>query len=458
MGNVHARSEVSSPEGSGVGEGGGDEVSLDKISASVVEIHIDGIGRTKENLIADRVKPIFKVKDFQDLVLSAQEVRQELSHLGCFGDVTIHVDTMPEGGPNDYQLTFKVKELSRIKGTVNTMVGNQEGSLMTGLIFPNILGGGEKLKADYSYGTRRTNTFNASFSKPLTKNEATATASIFQQMAEYTNSSGFKELNRGVVLDLNFISAPRVAHNLSWEGVWRDISCSNKGTAFAVREHAGHTLKSSLKHILTVDRRNNPIFPSSGSFFRLNQEFAGLGGDIGFFKNEVEVQGNLPLNAILGDDYVLQGTFHGGLLKPLTNFEKSLTIADKFFLGGPINVRGFEQRGLGPHCDGNSIGGQIFWASGIHLYGALPFVQRGGFADLFRTHLFATAGNNIEQDDEIKKIDDVLRDFRFSYGLGIAFKLGGIARIELNYCVPVKSQRGDKLAPGLQLGVGVNFL
>jgi outer membrane protein insertion porin family len=47
---------------------------------------------------------------------------------------------------------------------------------------------------------------------------------------------------------------------------------------------------------------------------------------------------------------------------------------------------------------------------------------------------------------------------RLSYGLGLAFCLGGIARIELNYCLPVRAQRGDKPAPGLQLGVGVNFL
>ena len=81
----------------------------------------------------------------------------------------------------------------------------------------------------------------------------------------------FQDLNRGVLLDLNFLSAPQVAHNLQWEGVWRDLRCLNRATAFAVREHAGHTIKSSLKHILTVDRRNDTIFPSEGSLFRLQQ-------------------------------------------------------------------------------------------------------------------------------------------------------------------------------------------
>ena len=38
----------------------------------------------------------------------------------------------------------------------------------------------------------------------------------------------------------------------------------------------------------------------------------------------------------------------------------------------------------------------------------------------------------------INLILQVTQDFRLSYGLGLALKLGGVARIELNYCVPVK--------------------
>ena len=44
-----------------------------------------------------------------------------------------------------------------------------------------------------------------------------------------------------------------------------------------VREQCGHTLKSSLRHILSVDRRDNPVFPTEGSLFKLVQEYAGIG-------------------------------------------------------------------------------------------------------------------------------------------------------------------------------------
>jgi len=55
-------------------------------------------------------------------------------------------------------------------------------------------------------------------------------------------------------------------------------------------------------------------------------------------------------------------------------------------------------------------------------------------------------------------MDYAINNFRLSYGVGLALKLGGIARVELNYCIPIRAQRGDRPAPGLQLGVGVSFL
>ena len=74
-----------------------------------------------------------------------------------------------------------------------------------------------------------------------------------------------------------------------------------------------------------MDRRDEAVFPSEGSLFRLSQEYAGLGGDVGFFKNELEAQANVPL---LGPDLVLQGTFSCGYLKRIDQ-DKTTTIADR---------------------------------------------------------------------------------------------------------------------------------
>jgi len=484
MGNVNAR-DRGYPEDESTGSesrGGRTSVDFGSIAARVTRVHVRGLVRTKDDMVVATIEPILKVKQFQELVLAAQEARGRLQELGCFKDVDIEIDTSAEGGSRDYEVTFAVQELRRVTGSITTMVGNQEGSLAGGIKLPNLLGRGEKFQVDYTQGTKRTNQFNAAFSKPifassLSKEQespllATVTSSLYQQMSE-SIPSGYKETGRGVLVDLSFLSAPQVAHNLQAEAVWRQLACLNSASAFAVRQHCGHTLKTSLKHILTVDRRDSPLFPVEGSFLRLSQEYSGLAGDIGFFKNELEVQANVPLLGLTklfgvgAAPCVLQSSFQAGHTRLMDS--KTVTLSDHFYLGGPLNVRGFDLRGLGPSSEGNAVGGLTYWATGLHLYTPLPFRtggggSGGGFGDLFRTHSFVTAGNLLpcfsynSRRGLSHNLDEAIRNFRLSYGFGLALKFGGIARIELNYCLPVRAQKGDKLAPGLQLGVGVNFL
>ena len=192
--------------------------------------------------------------------------------LGCFANVDVQIDTASDEGKTAYEVTFKVNELKRLSGAVNTMMGNQEGSVSVGLKSPNVFGQGEKLQMDYSYGTKKTNQFNVTLSKPLhdmktQKVTPTLNCTAFQQIGELPWSA-YKELNRGLLLDLAFLSAPQVSHNLQYEASWRNLSCLNH-SAFAVREQCGHSLKSALKHILCVDRRDNNVFPTEGSFFKV---------------------------------------------------------------------------------------------------------------------------------------------------------------------------------------------
>lgn len=41
----------------------------------------------------------------------------------------------------------------------------------------------------------------------------------------------------------------------------------------------------------------------------------------------------------------------------------------------------------------------------------------------------------------LKKLAECIR---WSYGLGIVLRLGNIARLELNYCIPMGVQSGDR--------------
>lgn len=320
--------------------------------------------------------------------------------------------------------------------------------MVVGAKLPNVGGRGEFIQAEVQYGTKHSSVFNITASKPfLGPRNPRFTAAVYEQAADYPWNA-FRERDRGLLAEYSFQSWPNVNHSLRWEGVWRELNPLGITVPFAVREQMGHSLKSALKHILTIDTTDNSILPTEGFSLRVCSEVAGhnLGGDIKFIKNEIEHQ----MNFSLFSDLVLQLTANAGYMTP----NEKHNISDKFFLGGPLGLRGFQLRGVGPQCEGASLGGTTYWSTGCHLYSPLPFRRGHGFiGEYLRVHSFITAGTLCEGWDTEK-----LQDPRVSTGIGLVLSLGHMARIELNYVLPVKHQRSDRTNGGLQLGIGVDFL
>ncbi len=47
--------------------------------------------------------------------------------------------------------------------------------------------------------------------------------------------------------------------------------------------------------MIHFDNRDSTIFSSRGTFFQMVQELAGIGGDVGFIKHELNYQLNVPV-------------------------------------------------------------------------------------------------------------------------------------------------------------------
>ncbi|KAJ0183039.1 hypothetical protein K1T71_001015 [Dendrolimus kikuchii] len=315
-------------------------------------------------------------------------VRRALDSMGCFRDIGVYIDVSsgPGSTPEGLEVTFQVKELSRIVGGINTTVSENEGNLVLGVKMPNVLGRGEKLQAEYSMGYRSSSNFSLTATKPYPHKPLVPvlSASLYQQNHEYP-WSGYRLLDRGILLDLAFKSSPVTRHNLQWEGMVRDTSVLSKTTSFKVRESSGPQMKSILRHIVTVDHRDEPIFPTKGSWVQFTSELAGLGGGVANLKTELHAQ----TNHSLFESVVLQVTGSLGVLHDMFGTE----IPDHFFLGGATTLRGFTQRGVGPTSDGQYTGGTMYWASGVHVYTPLPFQPgKNGLGSLFRSHMFLNAG------------------------------------------------------------------
>ncbi|XP_043476493.1 sorting and assembly machinery component 50 homolog [Leptopilina heterotoma] len=435
------------------------ELNLSDVKVRVDKVHVDGLVRTKDDIVKLQVKDLFKAKNFDDVILHTYSVRKRLENLGCFKNIDTFIDTSkgPDATPDGIEVTFTIKELGRIRGSVNTSVGNNEGSVTITTETPNMFGRGERINAQYSYGTK-SNQINISAIKPFfdSRHQKVLTTSIFRTSSDFP-WSGYKLSNMGFLVNLALSQGKRdnITHNFQYEADVRNVTAS-KQAAFQVREQCGPTLKSSVRHIFAIDKRDATLFPTKGSLIELTTEFAGLGGNIGFVKNEL----NLQTNWTLFKYFTFQLGVQSGFLRGISN-DLQINIVDQFFLGGPLSLRGFEMRGCGPQKSGNAVGGDIYWASALHLYTPLPF--RPSFAEFIKLHGFVNGGN-LDTLSRIKTgsdYDEYLKIFtqnvRCSMGCGIAMVLGNIARIELNVIMPLLFSRSDILTQ-FQFGIGVKYL
>ncbi|KAI0242803.1 Omp85 domain-containing protein [Lamellibrachia satsuma] len=434
------------------------DIVLSLVPVKVQHVHVDGITRTKNDILKIHIKDIFSADNFEDMVKKAHVARNKLDKLGMFKSIGIFIDTSkgPMARSDGYDITFQVVEHRRVTGGISTLIGTNEGSMLFNLKLPNTFGRAERLNIEYMYGTKKAIGYNLLFGKPLQGDpNLRLQAGVFQHSGEYP-WSGYKEQDRGLSMDLSY---PTLLgrHNIRWEGVWRDITCLADNRSFAVREHAGHSVKSALRHTWIRDKRDSTVMPSTGYCIELTQEIAGLGGDAKYVRHETEFQANKTL----GLGTVVQLSLAGGIMKTIQP-GGNIRINDRFFLGGPLTMRGFQMKGVGPRDAGRSLGADTYWLSGLHLYTPLPFCPgKGGFGDLFRTHLFVNAGNltNIDLNNSWRdNLRQLGQAFRWSYGAGMVFKMGGIARMELNYVVPNGVQQGDSITKGLQFGIGIHFL
>jgi outer membrane protein insertion porin family len=213
------------------------------------------------------------------------------------------------------------------------------------------------------------------------------------------------------------------------------------------------------------------LLPSNGHYIRLSQELSGLFGigNASFFKTELETQfckqfggGQLLIdkesNEFLGvhPGFVLSGTLRGGFLAELSDHQKASTVSDRFLLGGSLSVRGFRNGGIGPRDYRDALGGNMYWAAGVSAIAPLPKLE----SKPLRAHVFVNAGTNIPWKvgaSAQSTCEALSRSPSISTGFGLIYR-HSIARIELNYCVPLTAARGDQIKRGLQLGIGLNFL
>ena len=185
----------------------------------------------------------------------------------------------------------------------------------------------------------------------------------------------------------------------------------------------GQYTTSLIGYGLRLDRRNDPINPTRGFYTALNQDLAGIGGDVNYLKTEVEggwYYGFSP-------SFIFSATGSLGYVDGWNG--DTVRINDRFYKGGN-SFRGFETAGIGPRdlnaSRSDAMGGKAYAIGSVELTVPTFLPEQYGV----KAALFSDFGTLGLLDDEDKLttagvVDPNIKDdlsLRASAGLSIHWR------------------------------------
>jgi outer membrane protein insertion porin family len=465
-----------------------DENSTSPVTTSSVTIL--GAPNTRHSFLRRIVDPLLSANRDRpytqaEIIQETSKVAGTLRRLGIFKEpVSAFIDRSPETDPSttptDVSIFYSVKERSKVSATTGTDLGNAEGSAYANVQWRNLFGGAETLDVNASIGTRTRSSYQAAFDTPILSNPDFKFQLGGLQSSTQKPFASHEEVLRGGWAKLRWMTSSGSAHEVAYNGVWRQITGLAQNASPAIRNEAGDSSKSSISHIWFNDKRDNPTLPTRGYYAKTTSEVAGWGplqGDAAFWKSELETQSAIPIPipGMKGESGVSFTTgLRAGLLYPLAlgsnqNPEMS-RINDRFQLGGPTDVRGFRLSGLGPHSGPDALGGDIYAAGSANLLMPLP---RVGKDKPLRLQAFVNGGRllpirNPEWEgpmtsQEVKQgVTDAISEIgnglpTMSAGIGLVYA-HPVARFELNLSLPLVVRKHEEARKGVSFGIGINFL
>lgn len=298
----------------------------------------------------------------------------------------------------------------------------------------------------------------------------TARAALDTIDHEWTRS--YKEYQRLLSVRIATASAkmPEMAEGgyagLDWSFIFRDVVPRRHlklpyhcDASPEIVEQSGPT----TKHSLTWEYRTNGsdtddrFNPTTGTDMHIKVEVAGPPGDVGFVKAE----GGFAFHHSLSNSLALHTSLSSGILHPVSfgDLCGPPTVSDKFYVGGPMQLRGFLPAGIGPRAKtggasvpgGDALGGDMFYTATVAA--SVPFPEISFLRDTdIRLFGFANAGTLTRMPSSFSH---VMQSTRLAVGGGACMG-SSFGRLEVTYAVPLRLGPRDA-RKAVQLGIGVRF-
>ena len=308
-------------------------------------------------------------------------------------------------------------------------------------------GDGQKFRLRLKLGAR-SNEARLALEEPWFMNRRVAAGfELFREKSDYYSSyydemrAGFEVYFRKRLFEL---VEGRLFYRL--EDVEIDDVSTSVGVPSFIKEE--DLLISKIGISLTRDTRNSILFPSEGSIVTLRKEFAGgpFGGDADY--GRFELQGAKFFPTFDPMDQVLSIVGKTGTLGRFDGKDADVPFFEKFFLGGPYNLRGWDYRDAGPQSLDEPNGG--------NSYSYLSAEYTFKVADPLRFAFFYDGGFLRTGDFKFLPGDNNNEGWHDNWGLGVRIMVMGMPlRLDLGFPITDPSNTGG--SPQFHFSGGTRF-
>lgn len=408
----------------------------------VDRINIGGNVRTLDKVIRREMK-LAEGDPFN--TSSLKRSKQRIQNLNFFGNVEV----TQERADVDDKVNIDVKVVEQSTGELNFGAGFSSIDGVLGEISVqerNLLGRGQRLKASLTAsGVRQQGVL--AFTEPYFMDRNIAAGfEIFRTERDFQSESSYRSQSNGVRLNAGYEISEYLRHSINYSIIEDDISDVDNNASLFIRRQEGVNVTSMLGHSFVYDKRDSSQDPKDGYFFRLGQDFAGIGGDNHFVRHDLTAAYYLPITE--DKDWNVLFALSAG---NVTGIDDNVPINHRFYLGGK-DFRGFERAGIGPRDSAteDALGGNNFYAFTTELRFPLKVSEEYGFTGA----LFADAGSLWDVDESGAGIIDS-QDPRVTLGVGLGWN-SPFGPLRLDFGFPVVKDDAD-ITETFQLNFGTRF-
>lgn len=428
----------------------------------VESIKVEGNTKTKTRVILRELA--LRPGDVFDLTRMETSERR-LQNTRYFEDVRLNPETINVAGRRDLGITVREGR------TGNFSFGAGFGSVERAVIFfemtqgnfdlfnwrSRFQGAGQKFRFRASMGTR-SNEIIIAFEEPwLFEQRLAFGVELFRRESQF-QSADFNELRTGMELYLRRRLFELVEGRLSYRlelvkifDVRRDDTMpvdetgATPGDGFAdvFQAAEGEDVISKVGFSLLRDTRDTLMFTRRGNRTTLISEIAGLGGDVNYLRLEARTAHFIPTFDTLEQTLSIIGRI--GSVAPYGKSD-SVPFYDRYYLGGPDTLRGFDYRDVGPRDaddEDESVGG--------NTYGMISFEYQFRLAEPLALVVFYDWGY-VNED----RYDFSPSGYADNWGVGARVLLMG-SPLKLDLGIPITKPDGTSGGTQFNFSFGTRF-